>query len=410
MLKKIPYAATIGLAMVILLSIGCNSEPETSAEPTLVVLSLDGFRWDYAAHTHTPNLDKIATVGVRAESLIPVFPTGTFANHYSMATGLYPDHHGIVANRFTCPIFGEDFNKSDRSTVRDGKFYGGEPIWNTAENQGLKSAAFFWVGSEADVQETRPDRWKIYNNSTPYGDRIDTVIHWLSLAPEKRPHLIMWYYHQVDSDGHRYGPLADSLLRTVSLKDSLIGVFLDKMEKLPRSDQINFIVVSDHGMAELPSKQIVPLDQYIDTAHIEIFDGGLTTANIRAKSGQLDELYESLSRVPNLSVWKSGEVPEHFNYGNHPRTHDLVILADMGWGMGWSWRNYNLKAAHGYDNRHTDMHGIFYAMGPDFKAKYTAPAFENIHLYPLMAHLLKVEPADTDADYNKVENMLITNK
>jgi len=384
----------------------CQSPEEKKEDPILVVLSLDGFRWDYTAHTNTPHLDRMANEGVRAEALIPVFPTGTFANHYSIATGLYPDNHGIVANRFSCPELREDYNKGDRSTVRDGRFYGGEPIWNTAQNHGLKTAAFFWVGSEADIDGQRPDHWKIYDNAFPYGDRIDTVVHWLSLPPEDRPALIMWYYHQTDSDGHRYGPEGDSLYLTVQMKDSLVGVFLEKVSHLPHADNINFIVVSDHGMSSLSKERTVYLDHYIDTTHIEIFDGGTTTANIKAAEGHKEDLYRDLKKVPHLSVWKRGEMPERFNYGNHPRVHDLIILADVGWTAGWSWRNYSFVGAHGYDNQHRDMHGIFYAMGPAFKKNHKAPAFESVHLYPLMTHILGIEAAETDGDFSEIENML----
>lgn len=377
----------------------CKSNKEGGEiRPTVVVLSLDGFRWDYADHTETPNLDKIARKGVKAESLIPVFPSGTFANHYGMATGLYPDNHGIVANRFSCPILGEDYNKAQRESVRYGRFYSGEPIWVSAQKQGLSSAAFFWVGSEADVMGVKPDRWKIYENDFSYGDRIDTVVHWLSLPETERPHLIMWYYHQVDTDGHRYGPLADSLLLTVKMKDSLIGVFLDKIDQLPNRGDIDFIVVSDHGMAELSPDRIVYPEKFISQDWIEIYDGGPTVANIKAVDGKIDSLYEALKRIPNMSVWKNGELPQRKNYGNHPRNHDMVVLADPGWLMGRVGRNYTHLGSHGYDNEHPDMHGIFYAYGPGFPKGKVVPSFININLYPIVGNLLGIDLPEHDAD------------
>ncbi|TVQ44969.1 MAG: alkaline phosphatase family protein [Saprospirales bacterium] len=395
----------LGLFFLLLIGLFLSScgDRKTAKEivdrPTVVVLSLDGFRWDYAEHTHTPNLDKIAKNGVVAQSFIPVFPSGTFANHYGMATGLFADNHGIVANRFSCPILEEDYNKGNRSTVRDGRFYGGEPIWATAQKQGLRTAAFYWVGSEADVMGIRPDRWKVYSNRFPYGDRIDTIASWLSLPEPERPHLIMWYYHQVDSDGHRYGPLADSLLLTVQMKDSLIGVFFEKIENVPNRENINFIVVSDHGMAELsPDDRIIRLDNHIDRSWIELYDGGTTTAHLKAAEGKKDSLYEALKKIPNMSVWKRGEMPERFKFGNHPRVHDMLILADTGWIIGRGNRTYTFKGAHGYDNLHPDMHGIFYAMGPDFPKGKTIPSFLNINLYPIMGELLQIELPEHDAE------------
>ena len=397
----------------VLVAWGCQTQAGDEAnreKTTTVILSLDGFRWDYADHTHTPHLDRIAEKGVRAEGLIPVFPSGTFPNHYSMATGLYPDNHGIVANRFTCPVLHEDYNKGDRATVRSGRFYGGEPIWVTAHKNNLKTACFFWVGSEADVMGIRPDRWQKYSNDFPYGDRIDSVVHWLSLPVEDRPDLIMWYYHQTDSDGHRHGPLGDSLLLTVQMKDSLIGVFLDGIDPLPHRDHINFIVVSDHGMTEIKSDGVIYLDHYADTSMIEIADGSSAVLNIKAKEGKAETLYRSLSEIENVSVWKRGEVPERFHYGNHPRTHDLIVLADLGYVLGWSWRNYTFRGNHGYDNQERDMHGIFYAKGPDFKAGETIPAFKNLHIYPLLAHLLGIQPARSDAELEPVKKALFSVK
>lgn len=398
-MKWITFVITAFVFSLLILACGSpKQKADHSDRQYTVILSLDGFRWDYADHTATPHLDHIAREGVRAESLIPVFPSGTFANHYSMATGLHPDNHGIVANRFSCPILQRDYNKGDRSTVRDGFFYGGEPIWVTANKQGLRTAAFYWVGSEADVKGIRPDIWKKYSNDFPYGDRVDSVVHWLSLPEADRPDLVMWYYHQIDSDGHRHGPLGDTLLMTVSMKDSLIGVFLQKIDKLPHRDQINFIVVSDHGMTEIKRDEIIYLDQAIDTSLIDFFDGGGPIMNIKAKAGKKDALYRELKTIENISVWKSGEVPEQFHYGNHPRTHDIVVLCDLGYFIGWSSRNYTFKGAHNYDNFEPDMHGIFYAMGPAFEKGVVLESFQNISIYPLLAHLLGIEPAKNDAE------------
>jgi len=182
-----------------------RSDQNSQTQPYLVMLSLDGFRWDYADKVPTPNLDKIAKMGVKAESLQPSFPSKTFPNHYTIATGLYPDHHGIVLNAFYDPETDRYYSIRDRKTVEDGTFYGGEPIWNTAEKQGVKAGTFFWVGSDADIQKMHPSYWKKYEHNFPFEQRIDSVISWLQLPEEKRPHLILWYMHEPDSKGHRYG-------------------------------------------------------------------------------------------------------------------------------------------------------------------------------------------------------------
>jgi predicted AlkP superfamily pyrophosphatase or phosphodiesterase len=394
------------LIAVILLGMASCTQKAQEVHHYLVILSMDGFRWDYPEKVETPNLDAMATNGARAERFIPSFPTTTFASHYTMATGLHPDNHGILVNRFYAPDLDADFNKGDRSTVEDGRFYGGEPIWVTAETQDLKTATFFWVGSEADVQGIRPTYWKRYDHHFPYEQRIDTVIHWLSLPKAERPKLVMWYFDEPDSSGHRYGPDGDSLKPVIARLDSLVGVFRNKMKALPHANQINFIIVSDHGMANLsPDKQIM-LDQHVDTAMIALIDGWNPTMNIKVKEGYLDQVYEDLKKVDNLHVWKHGEVPERLHHGTHVRTHDLILVAENGWTINWSWTPYYSNATHGFDNAFEDMHAIFYAEGPDFKSNHSHEPLYTIDLYPLMAHILGLQGAEVDGKFDRVSGML----
>lgn len=386
---------------------GCSASNEDKAPNTIVVLSLDGFRWDYPQRAETPNLDWIATQGVKSERMIPSFPTTTFANHYTIATGLYPDHHGILVNRFFAPDLGREFNApGDRASVEDGAFYGGEPIWVTAENQQTKAATCFWVGSEADVKGVRPTYWKKYDHDMPYGDRIDTVIHWLSLPETQRPKLVMWYLDEPDGSGHNLGPENDSILPLITHLDSLVGVFIQKMKALPHADEVNFIVVSDHGMAQLsPDRQVV-LDQYVDTSLIAIADGWNPTMNLKAKEGKADELFSKLTSIPHIKVWKHGQAPEHLHHATHVRTHDMTILAEDGWSIYWSWENKTKRGTHGYDFNNTDVSAIFYAFGPDFKTNYVSKPFKNIHIYPLLAHLLQLKPAAVDGNLDSIAHVL----
>ncbi len=386
---------------------GCKQNKTTSTPNYLVILSLDGFRWDYASRTATPNLDWIAEHGVKAERLIPSFPTTTFANHYTIATGLYPDHHGILVNRFYATDLQAEYNApGERHTVEEGRFYGGEPIWVTAETQNMKSACCFWVGSEADIKGVRPSYWKKYEHEKPYSQRIDTIKHWLSLPEPSRPKLIMWYFDEPDGSGHDLGPENDSLLPLITRLDSLVGVFMTKMKTLPFADKINFIVVSDHGMAQLsPERQII-LDQYVDTSLIAIADGWNPTMNLKAKEGKKEDLFLQLQKIPHLKSWRHGEAPAHLNHSTHIRTHDITLLAEDGWSIYWSWAISDSKGTHGYDFNNTDVNAIFYAFGPDFKQNYIRKPFRNIHIYPLMAHLLQLNPAVVDGQLDSISDIL----
>jgi alkaline phosphatase D len=368
-------------------------------ERTLVVVSMDGFRWDFPEYYHTPVLDSIEQFGVRAKSIVPCFPTTTFANHYTMATGLYPDAHGIVSNSFFAPELNE------RYVVGDSKFYNGEPIWVSAEKQGLKTAVFFWVGSEAAVQNIRPTYWKKFDSRIPYEQRIDTVVHWLSLEDPERPNLVMLYFEEPDLLGHKKGLDSIVMKPMIQYLDSLIGVLTAKLNQLPIAENIDLIVMSDHGMAQLSENKIVLLNQLVDTALIEFSEGYNPVLNIKTKVGKTDEVYEKLKQSEHLQVWKHGELPEYLHYGNNPRTLDLTVCANDGWSIYWSWES-RVQGAHGYDFRNSDMHAIFYAIGPSFKKSYKKESFQNIHLYSLMAKLLAIDPAKNQGKLDSISDLL----
>lgn len=369
---------------------------------------MDGFRWDYPDHVNTPNLDRIRDMGVKAHSLQPSFPTKTFPNHYTMVTGLYPDHHGLVHNNYYDPDLDIFYSTRDREAVSNGELYGGEPIWNTAEKNGIKSASLFWIGSEANVNGMQQSIWNKYQHNLPYEQRIDSVIHWLSLPEEQRPHLITWYMDEPDSKGHEYGPKSKEIDETIIYLDSLVGVFLDRLETLPIYDDINIIITSDHGMGPVSEERTVFLDNHIKKEWAFTIRGSSPVYNIKANEGCLDSIYNALKPIEHLSVWKLDEVPGKLNYGTNPRELDMVVLADSAWSVEKikENRSYASAGAHGFDNFNTDMHAIFYAAGPAFKKNHAHPTFENVDIYLLIAKILELEPVETDGNYQRVSGML----
>ncbi len=388
----------------------CNTvHNKNEIKPYLVVLSLDGFRWDYPDKANTPTLDSLAKAGVKAKSLKPCFPSKTFPNHYSIATGLYPDHHGLVLNRFHATDLGKNYSISDTKTVTDGEFYGGKPIWNVAEEQGIKTATLFWVGASADINNERPSHWSLYDEELSKQDRIDSVFHWLSMPEETRPHLIMGYYHEPDETGHNCGYNSKVILDLIEELDSFLADFFTQMRKLPNYDEINFIITSDHGMAELSPDKVIFLDNIIDTADLEFIDGGNPVYNLKVKEGKLEKVYTELSEYGNnLLVWKHNEVTEELHYGTNIRTHDITIVSDSGWSIYWSWFNGKSLGTHGFKNTCKDMHAIFYAAGPDFKISYNQPTFNNIDIYPLAGKILNLKLPKVDGKIENVKDMLKT--
>jgi len=392
------------LLSIVLFS-SCSKEIPAD-EQYVVMLSLDGFRWDYPDNIPTPNLDYIAGIGVKAKSLKPCFPTKTFPNHYSMATGLYPDHHGIVLNSFYDEDMDAYYRIKDRDAVENANFYDGEPIWVTAEKQGIISASYFWVGSEAPIKGKHPTYWKRYKHDYPFEARLDTVIAWLQLPEEIRPHLILWYMHEPDGVGHDHGPDGDITRSTVIYLDSLVGVFLHKLEELPITGQVNVIVTSDHGMGATSEDRVVIIGDYVNQDWFEIIEGYSPNINVKVKEEFLDTAFYVLSQIPHVKAWKKGELPDRLHYGNHPRVMDIILLADSSWIIEWEEQDSYDKGAHGYDNANTDMHAIFYAMGPAFIENHSHPTFNNIDIYPIIAHILELKSAKVDGKLDNVVGML----
>lgn len=379
---------------------------DNTSESVVIMLSMDGFRWDYPDIYETPNLDKIAVNGVKATSLIPSYPTKTFPNHYSMATGLYPDHHGIVNNSFYCPEKDVIYRIGNRSMVEDSSFYGGEPVWVTAEKQGIPTASFFWVGSEAAVKGYHPGIWKPFDSSVPFTTRMDTVISWLSKDKQSRPRLITWYMEEPDYVGHSYGPFHPKTGETIQYLDSLVGVFVRKVEKLPDSDRFNMIFTSDHGMGEINGNLYVDIDEGIPQNWIKSIIGHNPVIFMQAEEGYHDSVLHVLKMKQNIRVFEKHTLPEEYNYGTNQRISDIIVEADSGWSIGIAEKaGFQTGGAHGYSPLNTDMHAIFYAKGPAFKKAWIQPAFKNVDLYVLISEILGIKPEKTDGDPARISGM-----
>lgn len=389
---------------------GDGPPPPSTLSPTVILISLDGFRSDYLDRYEAPTLRRLAGEGVRAEGMLPSFPSKTFPNHYTVVTGLYPEHHGIVSNTMYDPDFDASFSMDNREAVQDGRWWGGEPIWVTLETQGQKSAAFFWPGSEAEIKGTRPSYWLPFDNSLPARDRIDNVLGWLDLPADERPTFLTLYFSDVDSQGHRHGPDSDEAAQAVRDVDAYLGWLVDGLEARGVYDQVNLIVTADHGMVATSSEHVVFLDDYIDLNDVRVVDYD-PVAMIRPNEGTLETIYEALKQAPHVSVYKKEEIPGALHFQAHRRIPPIIGVADEGWRI--TTREYFNRdprrfdgGAHGYDHRLPSMRALFIARGPAFVEGVTAAPFANIHVYPLMAAILGVEPAPNDGDLGAVQHLL----
>jgi predicted AlkP superfamily pyrophosphatase or phosphodiesterase len=394
------------LLVISFLFSACSADKENN-QNYLILISMDGFRWDYTNSVATLNFDKIEKMGVKAESMKVSFPSKTFPNHYTIVTGLYPDHHGIVNNTFYVPEYDEIYAIGNRKAVQDGKFYGGEPIWNTAEKQGLKAASYFWVGSEANIQNKLPSYWKVYDHHFDFYQRVDSVFYWLNLNKELRPNLICLYFAEPDGIGHKAGPKSLETDSTIRKLDLLLGYFLDKLNNHPLKNKINVILTSDHGMGALDEEKVVYLVDYLKPEWTQRIIGGNPNWNIEVAPNFSDSVYNNLKDLEGISIYKNPEVPKHLHYGTNPRCLDYTVFADSSYSLHHtlSSKHYS-KGAHGYDINNKDMNAIFYAFGPAFKNNYQQKEFSNTSLYPLMCRILEIVPAPNDGDYAEVKDML----
>ena len=364
------------------------------------MISFDGFRSDYLDWYDTPNMDRFTSEGVRAKGLIPVFVSKTFPNHYSIATGLYAENHGLIGNHFYDPLLDDDYSLSDRSKVEDPKFYEGEPIWVTAEKNNIQTASYFWVGSEAPINNTYPTRWKRYEHDFPFNSRIDSVVNWFSMPKKQRPKLCLLYFHEPDHTGHETGPKSDETAMMVHEIDSLFGTLITKLEQLPISKNLNILVVSDHGMTEISSERTIDLSNHIETSKMKQEGSGPYSLLYDMDKNEIGNIVDKLNTVPKISAYAKKDIPDRYHFKRHHRIKDILVIADEGWYI----KNQAISSAskvgayipkggtHGYDNQLKSMHALFIANGPAFKKGITVPPFENVNIYPLICKILNIDP------------------
>jgi predicted AlkP superfamily pyrophosphatase or phosphodiesterase len=391
---------------------GCTGHRIASGPPPpLLLISLDAFRWDYCDRhpAETPTLRRLAREGISAAGLIPVYPSNTFPNHYSIVTGLYPSHHGIINNQFFDPGLGEYFHYNRAASVRDPRWWGGEPIWVTAIRQGLKSATSFWVGSETAVKGVRPTYWRNFDGALPFEVRLAELVGWLQKPSNERPQVITFYLEEANSSGHHFGPDSKELVATLGMLDGRVGQILKAFHSA--GVEPNVVVVSDHGMTPISTERVVLLDDFINSENVQVdFDGPV--AGLRPRDGDAVALRQKLERIPHAKAYLSADLPKHFHIDQSPRNPSVWVVPEEGWELYFRSHFEALRAKfdkgdHGFDPSFSSMRGILIAQGPSFKSTgQVVPAVENIHLYNALCAALQLRPAPNDGDERLVRALL----
>ncbi|MDH3456732.1 MAG: ectonucleotide pyrophosphatase/phosphodiesterase [Gemmatimonadota bacterium] len=398
------------IAVVALLGGSCASQ-EPDGGDTVILIGLDAMGWDFRDKTDTPNLDRLVARGVMAERLVPVFPTKTFPNHYSIVTGLHVEDHGIIANSMYDPAMDAWFSLGNRDAVTDPRWWGGEPIWVTAEKQGLTAAAFFWPGTETAIQGVRPTFWNPYDGSIPNTERVNQVLAWLDLPLSARPALITLYFSDVDDAAHRSGTESEETRAAIRRVDAVIGELIGGLEARGIADAVNIIVASDHGMVDIALDRVIFLDDYLDLERVTVVDWN-PVASLRPPPDEIDLVYRALDGAhPNWSVYRKDDIPDRYHYRQNGRVQPILVVADEGWSI--TSRDFHAArpdrhagANHGYDNQLVSMGATFIAAGPAFRRGEVVPPFQNIHIYEMLCAILDLTPAANAGSLDSVRAVL----
>jgi predicted AlkP superfamily pyrophosphatase or phosphodiesterase len=369
---------------------GRHNSKQQEQKPYVILISADGFRYDLADKYQAAHLQQLRSSGVAAKAMIPSYPSLTFPNHYTLATGLYPSHHGIVDNTFYDRKRKETYRLGNRKAVEDSSWYGGTPLWVLAEQQQMVTASFYWVGSETAIKGVRPTYYYRYSDSIDIDARIQAVKDWLTLPEDKRPHLITFYLPQVDHEEHTYGPDSKQAEAAVHFVDESIAKMVRMTDslKLP----INYIFLSDHGMITADTVHQLRMPSAIDTTKFIVPDGDVLVHLYANDARDIQSTYAALKQqATDFDVYLASKIPARWHYSAkddyYHRIGDMILVPHAPKSFNFRGKRM-LLGKHGFDNALPEMQATFYAWGPAFKTHLQINAFENVHVYPLVAKLL----------------------
>ena len=376
-----------------------NRENATNAlsKPYVILISADGFRADYMDQYQPQNILKMAESGVVAKALIPSFPTITFPNHWSLITGLYPAHHGLIDNYFYDYQKKKIYAMSNKEAAEDGSWYGGIPLWSLAEKQGLLSASMMWVGSASDAGGVRPTYYYHYHEIFSPKEKVEKVIDWLKLPEKVRPHFITLYFPEVDGSGHRFGPDSKETEVAVRLVDDAIGSLVKKVKELGL-ENVNFIFVSDHGMLKVDIESPLEIPEILFNKERFDFYNSQTLLRVVVKNTtEVKSVYKELkkNKTANYNVILTKRFPRKLNFSQRNDRFGRIgqiILAPKAPKIFLEKGKKTSAGKHGYSPYQvSEMKAAFVASGPAFKSNKKIGEFKNVNIYPMVAEVLDLK-------------------
>ncbi|XP_034090114.1 ectonucleotide pyrophosphatase/phosphodiesterase family member 7 [Gymnodraco acuticeps] len=402
----------------LLLSLSCAagvplSRAASGQRNRLLLISFDGFRWDYDRDVETPHLDQLGREGVRAKYITPPMLTMTSPSHFTTISGRWVEDHEVVHNMMYDAKTNLKLPHLKTLTRSEWWDNGVLPLWITAQNQGLKTGSFYFPGGAVSYSGQAVNRVVVEDprpaNETEWKQNIDTVLSWFS---EEDFHLVTLYYGEPDRVGHDKGPDHPDRKTMIRLIDRTIGYLRESIARLHLSDSLNVILTSDHGMTTVkkrPEVEELVLNKYLNLVQLNSFEildyGGFGI--LTPRPGKEQDVFDALSKAPNLTVYKKNEFPESFHLAKSKRLPPIVVVADLGFNLNSRFIVYVNKGDHGFHNSEMDMKTIFWAFGPDFKKNFLSEPFDSIHIYPLMCKVLQIDPAPHNGSLSVTEKLLL---
>lgn len=386
---------------------------EAMAKPYLIFISADGYRYDYTEKYSAEYLKKLSSTGVKAKAMLPSYPSITFPNHWSLITGMYPSHHGLVDNFFYDYTRKESYAMNKQENAEDGSWYGGVPLWGLAEQQGVLSASLNWVGAASDAGKIRPTYYYHYHEKFSPQEKVNKVINWLRLPEEVRPHFISLYFPEVDAAGHHFGPESIQAKLAVQNIDQAVGSLVEKVNALGLKN-VNFIFVSDHGMIQVNKDNPLSIPNVLfDKNRFDVFNAQTLLRVVVKNPEEVKSVYRELknNKTKDYKVYLAKRFPRKLHYGTQDDFYHRIgqiLLVPKAPNIFLEKGKKTSEGKHGYNPHQTkEMKAVFYAWGDAFKHGEVLEEFPNVNVYPLVAKILGLKiNSPIDGNLSEVEKAL----
>ena len=377
------------------------------APRSVLLVSVDGLGAEMLSPDVAPRITAMAASGVRAEWMNPSYPVLTFPNHYTLVTGLRPDRHGVVHNKMEDPTLGRFENRLS-ADLGEQWWTDGTPVWVSAERAGLPTATYFWPGSDAVIHGTRPTEWKRYDEEVGNAERVDTVLDWLSQPADTRPRFVTLYFSDVDHAAHGFGPHSPQARDAITHVDAMIGQLLDGLRERGVQDLVDVVLVSDHGMQEVPPGHAISTDTMVGPEVARLVADGQSIGFAPLSGREAEAEARLLGRHDNYDCWRKADLPAHWQYGQHRRVPPILCQMHAGWDAlaaeRFPWRDPQAtRGSHGYEPALPSMRAVFIAHGLSFRSGAILPPIDNVDVYPLLMHLLGLPPGPNDGDADALQ-------